>query len=507
MLHLFKLLFITASLYISLNASSKIEIFTLHSYSQEYPWTKSQHKAFIDTLVSEKHTFEFYSEYLDTKRLNFTQEYQDEFVHYLSKKYSNTNIDIIYVTDDNALSFINNNYYKLFQNSKKIPVFFSGVNNLTMHTLLDNNIFKGVYEVKEIKENIELIKQFSPQTRDVYFVGDNSQTYKSIKKTIEHEEHHFNNMKFHYISEHYLFKIFEQLPSHDRSFILLTTIGHLKDEANHTLLVEESIAKIKEKQNTILLTMEDSYMYKGVIGGFVTNGSTQGTEAAKLVLEYLQTKSLAKVKSILKSPNTYIFNSKELINSRIILSEYIARDATIIGKDINFITKNQSFLLSILTLSSIGFFFLAILIYVFFKKKQRQTSQLQLKKECHNIKLKLNAKDQFINSIMSFTHIAYWRLDTDKDELFLSQNLLDILSIDALIYKDDSDALSYFVHEHDKVLFQKNLHLVKENNKSLSFKHKMISSDKKIFNVEHLIYREYLEHSPSPLILGIIKFE
>ncbi|MBC8238423.1 MAG: diguanylate cyclase [Helicobacteraceae bacterium] len=507
MLHLLKLLFVIYGLLTSLHASSKIEIFTLHSYSQEYPWTKSQHEAFVDTLVLNKNNIQFHSEYLDTKRLNMTQEYQDEFLAYINKKYNDTDIDIIYVTDDNALTFIHNNYKKLFKKEKNTPVFFSGVNNLNMHKQLASDIFKGVYEVKEVKENIELIKQFSPQTRDIYFIGDDSHTYHSIKETIEQEAHTFKNMTFHYISDIYLSKVLAQLPSQNRSFIVLTTIGHFKDEANNTLLVEESIAKIKEKQNIILLTMEDAYMYKGVVGGYVTNGSSQGREAAKLVLKYLQNKSLEDIKSLLKSPNTYIFNSKELVNARVILSEYISRNATIIGKDIDFITKNQSLLLSILALIVIGLIFTIVLIYAFLRKKHYQNSQTPLNEECAHIKSKLNAKDQFINNIMLFDDIAYWRLDTVADELFLSQNLLDILSIDGDIYKNDPNALSYFIHEHDKALFQKNLHMVKEKNTSVNFTHQIISSDKKLFKVKHLIYTQYSEHKPSSLILGIIKFE
>lgn len=239
----------------------------------------------------------------------------------------------------------------------------------------------------------------------------------------------------------------------------------------------------------------------------MTNGVSQGTQAAKMVLKYLQDRSLHNVDSLLKSPNTYIFNSKELVDARVILSEYISRNATIIAKNTDFITKNQSLILSILILTVIGLIFTIVLIYAFLRKKGHQNPQTQLNEECANIKSKLNAKDQFINNIMSFDDIAYWRLDIAANELFLSQNLLDILSIDGDIYKDDSNALTYFIHEHDKALFQKNLHTVKEKNTSLSFTHKMISSDKKLFKVKHFIYTQYLEHKPSSIIMGIIKFE
>lgn len=490
-----------------MHAVEKIKIFTLHSYSQEYPWTKSQHKAFVETLSSNKNQYEFYTEYLDTKRISFTQEYQNEFISHLNKKYAKENVDLIYVTDDNALKFIHQNYHLLFTKSTKPPVFFSGVNNLNMHTLLPQETFRGVYEVKEIKENIELIKQFSPQTRDIYFIGDDSQTYKSIKKVISQKESSFQNLRFHYIDDEYLSIILKELPKKPRSFVLLTTIGKLKDTNSNTLLPQESIKKIKENKNLILLTMEDAYMYKGVVGGYVTNGSLQAKEAANLVLKYLKNRSLQELSSLLKSPNSYTFNSKELVSSRIILSEYISREAIFIKYEKNFIEKNQSQLLSALVILTMGLILSLIVMYTYFTKKNNNKMQLSLQNEYEDIKQKLNLKDEFINNIMRFGNIAYWRLDIKKDELFLSQNLLQILSIDDGIYKDDSSALSYFVHERDKALFQEQLHLVKENKNSVTFQHKMVSTEKEVFNVNHIIYTQYLAHQYSSVIYGIIEFE
>ena len=492
---------------LSLHAAGKTHIFTLHSYSQEYPWTKSQYDSFMATLLKSENELEFYSEYLDTKRLEFTQEYQERFVEYLNNKYSTADIDLIYVTDDNALSFIYNNHKKLFINGKKIPVIFSGINDLAINNILPKETFLGVFEVKEIKENIELVKQFSPQTRDIYFIGDASQTYTSIRKVIEQEESNFEKMHFHYISELYLSNIKEQLPTNPRSFVFLTTIGQFKDDMDKTLLVQESIKELRKNKNLILLTMEDAYMYKGVVGGYVTSGFAQGREAAQLVLEYIKEGSLKNLHSLEKSPNIYVFNAKELTNSRIVLSQYIARQATMIGEHKNFLDDNNSTLLSILSVLVIVLLFSMIIMNAVFRKKFKQAFKLNLEHEINDVKQKLHSKEQFIDKLMSFGHIGYWRLDVEKDKLFLSENLLETLFINHSIYEGDSAVLSYFTYEYDKVLLEKNIREVIQKKNSISFKHKMISSEKELFNVEHLIYAEHLGHEPSFIVMGIIKFE
>ena len=275
-----------------LSASDKIRVLIIHSYSQEYEWTKLQHNGFISALNAGNHTFEVYTEYLDTKRIKLTPSYIINFTNYLKMKYADAKPDLIYVTDDNALNFILENHSQLYKKDSYVPVFFSGVNNLNKSDVLPKNLFRGVFEKKEIKQNIELIKQFSPQTRKIYIVGDDSNTYDSIKKELTVEESNFSKMKFHYASDKYVSKVIEKLPKDEKIFVILATIGNLINDNNQTMLVQESIKTLKENRKLIILTMEDAYMRDGVVGGYVTSGERQGEEAAQLVLKYLKNKSL-----------------------------------------------------------------------------------------------------------------------------------------------------------------------------------------------------------------------
>ena len=100
-------------------------LFILHSYSQEYPWTKNQNKGFVESLDKERN-YIISTEYLDTKRVEFDGQYQEFFASYLQKKYPQHLPDIIFCTDDNALTFLRQFKHRLFGNS---PVIFSGVNN------------------------------------------------------------------------------------------------------------------------------------------------------------------------------------------------------------------------------------------------------------------------------------------------------------------------------------------------------------------------------------------
>lgn len=209
-----KLFFIILTFFIftaHADINGKKRIFILHSYSQEYEWTKLQHNNFVASLVqSSLFPMEVSVEYLDTKRLKFTDKYQDFFLRYLQEKYKGYAPDAIYVTDDNALTFFSNHKNALFANT---PIFFSGINNLSLADSLDPTFFTGVYETKEIEPNIELIRQFSPQTREIWIVGDGSTTYQSIEADIKKKIYKFPKYTFHFLSSDKINDVIAHLPT------------------------------------------------------------------------------------------------------------------------------------------------------------------------------------------------------------------------------------------------------------------------------------------------------
>ena len=492
------IIFLTISIY----AADKTSVLIIHSYSQEYPWTKNQHSSLVKTLKESGNSFDFHTEHLDTKHLKLTPEYQQEFLNYLKFKYKETNLHLIYITDDNALTFMLKHKKELFKNKKEIPIFFSGINNLDIDKILDKDSFAGIYEVKDVKPNIELIKQFSPQTRDIWFIGDNSNTYHSIKKELKSQQKEFSNMNFHYLSDEYASKIKEQLPDDKRSFVILTTIGNLKDDNNHTLKLKESISIFRENKNIIILSMEDAYMTKGVVGGYVSSAKKQGSEAAKLILNYQINKSMEGISSLVKDQNIYIFNSKELTKSRIILSQYIARKATIIGKDLNFIEKNESILLNtlfiFLFILALGF----IVLYAIQRKKYKR--ELTRLKGLQNLDNKFHMQEQLIDNIFELDDICYWKIDTENNKVFISNELINILGPDVDLYKDDQYFLQYFLNSNDKSILSDNISYVKSSKKSIKFNHKIITSNKSVFNAKHIIFAQNNENLT---IVGILKIE
>ncbi|MES9816955.1 MAG: hypothetical protein ABW155_09910 [Candidatus Thiodiazotropha sp.] len=136
-------------------ASDTVRVLIVHAYSQEYPWTKGQHEGFVERLkqgLTQQPKIK--TEYLDTKRIHYDEDYADRFADYLKRKYRDFNPDVLYVTDDNGLSFGIDELSALFPDT---PLFFAGVNDYSIQSKLDKSRVTGIFEKKEIGANLDLL--------------------------------------------------------------------------------------------------------------------------------------------------------------------------------------------------------------------------------------------------------------------------------------------------------------------------------------------------------------
>ncbi len=295
----------------SLSAQDK-RILILHSYHQEYPWTNAENKGFTQTLRINQSTtnFVFSTEYLDTKRVSFNLKYQMFFYQYLKQKYDQYPIDLIFCSDDNALSFLLEYAADLFG---QIPVVFCGVNNLAVQTKLDRRKYTGVFEMKEIIPNLKLLNNMFPQSDYILLIGDDSITHKAIVTNIKDDiASQFPELTYMVLASRSLPFLLHQLKLHENGVIFLTTIGGIKDEHNEMVPLNKIISSIANAGNFTIFSMEDVYIKDGVLGGYVTNGFSQGKKAADLAIQILNGTSPDSIPLVRESPNEYMFNHTQL---------------------------------------------------------------------------------------------------------------------------------------------------------------------------------------------------
>ena len=318
-------------------------IFILHSYHQEYLWTNNQNTGFIQTLAN-KYTdtnINFSTEYLDTKRIAFDKEYQEHFFHYLKQKFSHYSPDVIYSTDDNALTFLLRYKEKLFGEA---PVVFSGVNNLEIEKDLNRQQYTGVFEKKEIAPNIALLKRIIPQSDDIIFVGDGSSTDQAIERKIRDDiASQFPQQKYTFLADTNLSHLVNQLKSYKEGVVFLTTIGGIKDEKDEIAPPSTTIDTIAQTGNFTILSMEDAYLTDGVLGGYVASGFSQGKEAASIIVQIIEGILPASIPLMDESPNEFIFNYPQLKKHGISISQ-LPEQSIILNRPLSFYNQYKYYI-------------------------------------------------------------------------------------------------------------------------------------------------------------------
>lgn len=297
---------------VSEDRSRAPKIFVLHSYHQEYPWTRDEHIGFVQTLTK---TYSLdgslvTSEHLDSKRIALTDEYTDFFRSYLRTKYRGYQPDLVFCTDDDALRFMHRYKSEIFPTA---PVVFCGVNSATLMDSVDRRQYCGVREAKEILPNIRLVQQAKPDLSEILLVGDASSTYQAIRKATETQVRRvFPDLRFEFLASQRLSRLRAQLAARRRGVVLLTTIGGFQDEAGAVVPLERAIATIVGAGDFVVVSMEDVYLSGGVVGGYVTSGVSQGRAAATLAARILRGELPHSIPLVRQSPNAYMFDYRHL---------------------------------------------------------------------------------------------------------------------------------------------------------------------------------------------------
>ncbi len=352
----------------SIAVGDTLRIFALHSYSQEYPRTRSQHEGFVKALDVQPGTeLVIVSENLDTKRRHYGPEYATEFADYLGFKYQNFSPELIYATDDDALLFARDHIHQIFP---EVPVFFSGVNRRDVLERISDRSFSGIFEKKEIAPNLELLQAIGRPSDGLIVLGDGSEAYQIIEQAIRRELPRFPKIAAKFIVGEQINNVLEALRAHPGDDLLLTTIGGIRDHAGNTLPLRQTVRKIVATAPRIVISLDDVHLSDGVLGGYMTSGLQQGKSAAGLVRSYLADGELPD--SIVVGPNQYLIDAQQLAEHGLQLPPSIADQTRLINDSHPFNQLQLRWLLAILAVLVVLFVlslatFLCVLI-----RKNRQ---------------------------------------------------------------------------------------------------------------------------------------
>ncbi|MGB3368205.1 MAG: hypothetical protein WBA54_11995, partial [Acidaminobacteraceae bacterium] len=329
------LLFIISAVVTYSYDESDKNILILNSYDSENIWTKSQVKAVIDTLNESDVNYNLYVEYMDVKRFSEDTHLKQIF-NYLYNKYLDQKIDYIIATDDSAFLFLNKNSSELFGDAK---IVFSGLNYLYD---MDRSRFTGVYENIDIKSNIEFAIKLFPKTQNVYILGEDQVTTRSIALEINDYTSSGGYLNVEMILNNNVKFLKSQIEGFPENSIVFFTMFNMDDEGNR-YSYESGFNKIMDNTEIPIFSFWSFYDELPIVGGYFSNAYLSGVDATLILLQIADGKSTDSIK-ISESKKVYKLNSKTLQSfglSNIKLDETVEYT----NKPISFIGKYKNLLM------------------------------------------------------------------------------------------------------------------------------------------------------------------
>lgn len=342
------------------------DILIINSYSSNYPWTKHQLEGFFEKMqaIDMLSDFEIHMENLDTKKFDLTEEYMQHLfeLFYFKYKQLDNYPSVIYVTDDNAMIFLNKKLRNIFPDT---PVIFTGINNLKLNETLPAEKYSGCFEIKNIEKNIELAEKLFGRNKEIVFIGDNSETADFINSQIKSiMDTQFDDINYQIIqldAEKNIENVLEKMDNTDKKIFILTTIGAVKRDTSSVTPIPLVIKQIRKSAgNAPIMSMEDVYVIEGVLGGYVTSGKLAGSHAAEMLETLINSPDMFKsYVSYPKETSEYVFNYKELQRFNIRIAD-LPSDAKIINRPFSVYEEYKEIIW--LTIATILLMFTAIVL-------------------------------------------------------------------------------------------------------------------------------------------------
>lgn len=284
-------------------------VLLLNSYHQRMTWVKDIVRGVEDVLRPEENKLTLHIENMDTKVFH-SPEYFMKFKEYLQVKYRETSFSLILSSDNNAYDFLRYNRDVLFKN---VPVSFCGVNDFSEAQLNGISGFTGVAEIFSAKETVSIALQLHPDTTEILVINDFLKTGRAWARDIEKKLHgqvgdvlvrHSKNLSIH--------ELMNEISALPPTALVLFGV-YFSDRDGRYFTYERIGAMLSEASNVPVYCLLEFNVGKGVMGGQVISGLSQGKAMAEIGMKILNGYDPDSIPVRMEGSNRLIFDYQQLV--------------------------------------------------------------------------------------------------------------------------------------------------------------------------------------------------
>jgi len=210
------------------------------------------------------------------------------------------NIDLVFVSDNEALQFVLDNYYMLFT---RVPVVFSGISNLNDYTLYGlEEYVTGISGTLSYSETIREMLRLCPETKRIFVLNDHYLSRSAILRNDLMKINESNEFPVEFIfSEYKPFTDILKDISNFESETLVLIGNYLLDSDNMFYSEIDVQIEVASASKNPVFSLTSSYIGYGTLGGLVSNPEVKSSIAASMAIDILNGKPVIDIPVILDS--------------------------------------------------------------------------------------------------------------------------------------------------------------------------------------------------------------
>ena len=419
------------------NDDKILNILVINSYDTKDKWEQYISKGIYNTLKKLKTKdleLDIEFEYLDIRKRN-DKEYLDSFSELLNTKYQNKVIDIVFTVDDEAFTFAKSKVLNTDSILYHKQIIFIGVNQ---DIELSSEYKK--YMIGTLSSNTEtlllnIILYLNSEVDTVNIILDTYGHSNYAKKNILYAKNLlFKDIKINFIESNYIEDIKDKLKKINDKNQANIIVGSFISKVDKSYISPKDVVnQIKEITNNPLYTNNYSYIYSGVIGGYMNIPQKQGENAARTMYNIINGKQNEE-NEFSKMESEFIFDYDEIYKYNIDIFR-IPKDSIIINKPKYALLIPKSLKLILYLIVSIVIAILFYIAYMFIsqrKKTMKNKRLYEISKEREKLKTDfiVNMSHEFrtpLNVILSTSKVMELKINKNNyDNEYLLEKLEQI---------------------------------------------------------------------------------
>ncbi len=289
-----------------LTKSLEPRVLVLHSYHHGFTWSDNISKGIQSVLKEQGRRIEVLFEFMDTRRIN-SKEYFQELKNLYKTKYAERKIEVIICCDDHAFNFILENGEDIFPD---VPMVFCSVSGYQPWMRQGRQI-TGLQESIDIKSTLDTALKLHSGIKEVAVITDMTRTGRALKITAEKVFRNYKGrVKFRYLENLTIEELQENVASLSKGTLVFLFIFS-RDKAGRVFSHEENLKILAEKCNVPIYAVWEFYLGHGIVGGKLTSGVAEGRMAGEMAKRILQGERALDI-PLQESPVQYMFDSRQL---------------------------------------------------------------------------------------------------------------------------------------------------------------------------------------------------